>query len=636
MLSGAAFVPAATAGTRAVGIDSVGAYIAGEGYSDHITRTYVSRRPLLEDNQDGANEKLYGAAAGYLYHPKLLAWHANGTVTLQQRYLTSETPGLRRRIGTLLRDYALGTRVLRGHRLNFTLDASRNTSDLDGDFLRQTSVTRTYRGAIASLRVKHLQQKLEVSRSHYRARGDFQNEEIRRQIRYDVDLPGRMFSSNARYEFVDTDLNTQGADFRTQTGQFVSTLCVDGSLRSAFTTSAYYNRIESRSLSEYLEGSAYASLGMVRALPATVSYTHRIANVSGIRSWTDTGSFSLAHSLYQSLVSSMDLRESRTDYNDGRQTDRVAEFKVKYRKRVYFGRLRMFYEYRYRRNEENFAGMARRPRDITLEYAAGAPIILDETGIDASSIQIDNLTRPTQPPVEGIDYLVRVTGDVVEIEIQPLGTIQANDRLRIRYDILVPDRLAFEERAPGYGGGIDIASHLSFTIGKKSTDRSVVYGAPITPLEDFDVEYAMARFHWRALGVYSQYQNRITPITPFKRTSINASYSHAFLRSLNVVVNAGFSATDFPAELDREERMTAGGTLWYRPTHRLTVEARATYIDRTGRDNDGHDLLGQTRVRYTASSLELIAELSRYERDVVVTGNETRTIARLEVRRHFR
>lgn len=627
---------AAPARAALVALDSVHVYTAARASSDRSVQRWDSARRTTRSYDDALFGLVNLETAGCLYHPRLLAFHLEGSAALQRRYLSAGTGTPTLDVRDVFSDYAAGARVFDGHRLSFALGASRQNSDVTGDLLRDTQVEREWRMGSATLQLGRLRQRAEYARTHYTSAGQSDNEEIRHTARYTAELPGRRVFGQIRYDYTQSDLVTSHTSFTSQIGNANATFRLDEHGRSSFIASSYYARIESQSLTETIEGSGRLRLVPWSWLGTALSWTRRHSNTGGLRSWTDVATFSVDHRLYQSLFTSVSGRGTFTDYDDGRQEDRTLEARVDYRKHVPVGRIRMFYEYGLRRNEERFDRMTPRRRERVETVEDGVPIVIDEENVDATSIVVVNLSRPAEPPVEGIDYVVRVVGDVVEIIVQPAGTIRDGDRIRITWEVLVSDQFGFDERTPGRGAGLDLGRVLSVTVGERRTERTLRFGTPVTPLGDTHVRYATARARLGRLSLQGRWQDRRSPTFPYRQASVSALWQVPDpAPAMMIAINGSATRTEFVDEDDREDLVTAGGYATWSPTPRVHADARLTWFDRRGRRNDGRSVVGSFNLRYRAGRMEIVVRVNAWEREVVGSGTEQRGVAMVELRRHL-
>lgn len=262
-------------------------------------------------------------------------------------------------------------------------------------------------------------------------------------------------------------------------------------------------------------------------------------------------------------------------------------------------------------------------------------MIVDDPGVDSTMIEVINMSRPGVAAQEGIDYSIIWGGGFFEVEVLPLSSILPGDDLSVRFLVRIKNKFEFEENSPAYGFGLNITSHLSVDASRRKTARDLLYGVPAATIEDSELENASVRFNWNRFRAEGNYQNRITTVNPYRRRAAAVNYMRAINGNFNVVVNSGYSVTDFPEDRSRLRNVTFAGSIWYRPTRRLVVQSRFRGLIRSGRRDDGHDFVVGGSARYVANALELLLRFSAYDREVTLVGTEERTFASLEIRRRF-
>lgn len=618
---------------RSLAVDSVSADIESSTFSDRIERIWISSRPLQQDNEYGFTEALNVAAGGSVYHPRLLSWSGRTKLKLRQRYVSSQRPDSKHGINEILKEYRLRVSLLKDHPARLNLYASRNISDVDGDFLEAVNVRASSLGANLVWSLGNLTQLADYSRSRYVSEGPVENDEIRRTLRYDATWRLPRFSNSARYEYSENDYVLGQRKFSSHLARYTGTLSLDDRGRQKLTSSLVYNSQKGQVGIRYVQTSISGNFALGDDLTATTSYSFRSDRVDTTRSNTNTGSFTLVHRLYLSLVTTLSGQGQVSTFQGGRQQDISPALRFNYRKRTFFGNVTLMYGLGYRDYKEDLRNLTQRRRHLEFEYRTSVPIILEQPGLDTSTIDILNLSRPDEHPQPGLDYLIEPNGGQYEISIPLISSIREGDSIRVSYTVNSKESYEFEESTRQYGIGISVTPYLDMRVGRQVSDRTLTSGSPLNPLDNVTIENASIGLRYWRLKVRGSYLLRNSIINPYKRRQVLGRFMFQLSRKFNAVLSSSYSVTDFMDTKERSEVVNVAATTWYRPRRSLTFQSRVSSINRAGRRDDGHEFVLANVARFTAQLLSVELKYDFYSRKIKVVGTEGRTFLRLIVRR---
>lgn len=635
LVSALAPIPVSAQQTQMVGFDSLSVYIESSAFSDRIERVWASSRPLLQDNEHGFTEALYVGLRGFTYHPRFMRWSGNVRVTLKQRFLSNQSFNSNRDINEYLQEYKLSSVFLKDHPVSVGFNATRDISNTDGDFLESINVIRSSAAGNVSWRAFGVSQTVRLSRTHYRSEGLIENEENRRTVQYNATTRTTAMYGSAQYQYSDNDFLTTGRSFIGHTARILGTFRLDKRGRRSITSSLMYNRQEDVVRNTYTEAALSAKLPISKQFDATSSYSYRNNKIDSLSSNVHTVVATLRHSLYQSLVTTLNAEGRFTSFDAGHQRDVNPSVRLDYRKQTLFGSMNLFYAFAYRRFEDSFDRISQRFIERTFTVAPGIPILLDDRNIDTSSIEVVNLTRPTITPQPGLDYTIELFGSDYEVIIPALSTILSGDDIRVSYFVISDESFEFEESTRRYGIGLHFGRSVSFRASHFESDRSLISGTPVSRLDDVDVNNVALTARYNGLSTELEYQLRRTAINPYKRRSAQAQYTQSFAATINLVFSTAYVVTEFTDDFERSTSIQTAGRIWYRPRYNIIVESRLNNINRTGRRDDGHDLAWSNLITFKSDQIEVRLRQGLYDRNVRVVGTEDRNIFSLSVRRSF-
>lgn len=628
-------IPVSAQQIQMVGLDSVSAYVESSAFSDRIERIWASSRPLLQDNEHGFTEALYVGLRGFTYHPRFMRWSGNVRVTLKQRFLSNQTINSNRDINEYLQEYKFSSVFLKDHPVSVGFSVTRDISNTDGDFLESINVIRSSVAGNVSWRALGVSQIVRLSRTHYRSEGLIENEENRRTVQYNATTRTAAMYGSAQYQYSDNDFLTTGRGFIGHTARILGTFRLDKRGRRSITLSLMYNRQEDVVRNTYTEAALSAKLPISKQFDASSSYSYRNNKIDSLSSNVHSVVATFRHSLYQSLVTTLNAEGRFISFDAGHQRDVNPSVRLDYRKQTVFGSMNLFYAFAYRRFEDSFDRISQRFIERTFSVIPGIPILLDDRNIDSSSIEVLNLTRPAIIPQPGLDYTIEIFGSDFEVIIPVLSTILSGDDIKVSYFVISDKSFEFEESTRRYGAGLHFGRIVSIRASHLESDRSLISGTPVSRLDDIDVNSVALTVRYNGISTELEYQLRRTAINPYKRRSAQAQFTRSFARTINLVLSTAYVVTDFTDDFERSTSIQTAGRVWYRPRYNIIVESRLNNINRNGRRDDGHDFVWSNLVTYKSGQIEVRLRQGLYDRNVRVVGTEDRNIFSLSVRRSF-
>lgn len=618
---------------RSVAIDSIAASIESASFSDRIERIWKSSRPLQQDNEYGFSEALNLTLSGSVYHPRMLSWSGNTRFNLKQRFVSSQRPDSRIDIYETLQEYRLRLDALKSHPLSLGAYATKNISNVDSDFLTAANVRTSTVGSNIAWSHDNLSQLATYTRSRYFSEGQTQNDEVRSTVRYDASYLLPRLSNDLRYEYGHNVLAGSNRTFTSHTARYSGTVSIDKRRQQNVAGSLLYNHQKGETVLRYIQSSVTANAVIGHGLSGLATYSYRTDRADDTKSRVTIASIKLIHRLYRSLVSSVSGDSRVTTYDDGNQKDISSALRFNYRKETFFGNFTLQYGLKYRQYEEDLKRVSQRLKSQEFVYSMLTPILIDESAVDSSSIQVLNLSRPDRIPQFGFDYIVETAGEFYEIVIPLSSSIIEGDSIQVSYIVLSQESFEFDEFTQQYGMGLSISPFLDLRASRQRSDRSLQSGMPLNPLDDVFVDKASVSLHYWRLRVEGDYLLRNSGINPYKRRQLLGRYSFRIGRNLNAILSTSYAHTDFLDTKERSKVFTVAANAWYRPHRNLTLESRLSNINRAGRRDDGHNLVLRNVVRYSVQMLSVEARFDLYDRKISVVGTEDRTFVSLSIKR---
>jgi len=618
---------------RVLAIDSISASLESSTFSDRLERRWASSRPLLLDKEHGFTEMLHLTLGGSAYHPRLVKWSGDAEISFRQRFLSTARPGSDRSIYENLKEYKLYSTILKDRPASLSFFATRNVSDIDGDFLEAINVNRIAAGGNLAWVSGPLVHIADYTRTHYVSEGLIENDEIRKILRYDASFRVPRLYGDARYEYTDNNFLANDRSLISHTARLHGTKLFDDNGRRTITAALLYNRQQANVINEFVEASISTDIALSQSLKSAFSYSYRSNRTDTVSSHANAGKASIVHQLYKSLTTSVTGEGRFTTFDGGKQIDVTPSSSIDYRKQTFFGSINLFSGLSYRRFVDDLNRQVRRFVELELTYSGESAIFLTDQNIEIGTIELHNVSQPNQFPQEGIDFFIDTTGNFPEIIIAVTSSIVEGDKLKVNYLTTANESFEFEELSRSYGIGLNILSYVHFRGSRENSDRSLISGAPLNQLEDFRIDNLLLSLRYLKASIEGKYQRRQTPINPYIRRSILGRIVQPLSGKVNLVLSSSYVVTDF-TDMDESLRvMYFSGSLWYRPQRNLTLESRISNINRSGRRDDGHNFVSRNSIRYSVHKIQVELLLNMYDRNVTVVGTESRTIFKLLVKR---
>ena len=421
-------------------------YFELHGFRDRLERTWISLRSPLKDNELGAATSLYLKYSGSVYHPRLLEWSGSGRLTLRERRFTQETAGDSRNFSETLQDYNLSAAIMKARPVTLRLNATRNTSSIDGDFTATTNVkTRGYGAGLYSS-LPGLTQNLTLSKYRYLSEGFVTNEEDRVTLAYSGVFRRPRLNSQARIEYDDVDFITSNLGFIGRTARWQSSARLNRKrMWNVSGGLSFFDRGGANS-TRYTQANLATNLRPINSLRSAVSFAHRRNVIERVDSRVNTFSAAVTHQLYQSLTTSLSSDFVATDFDNGTEQEFRPRTSFDYRKQTTFGQIGLRYSFAFRNHDETIDTPTPRSMSSQITFLAGQPIILGGGLVDTSSIVVGNVDSSSLFIYQnGIDYIVNEIGGQAEVTPLSTGSILSGDPLTLSYLVSIDESLEFDE-----------------------------------------------------------------------------------------------------------------------------------------------------------------------------------------------
>jgi hypothetical protein len=587
----------------------------------------------------------------HILDPRLFTLSIEGSFGLFQERLTESSGGVGDfRHGTLW-GYDLLAQVLPGEPLALRLFANRTQTHLPLARPGASELESESRGATLEARglpvPSTFTARQELLREESRVEGVVgRRDEVRTIVTYEGQRGFQDAELDLRYEFLDLDDRIfPGLSYRSHEGVFGHSLDFgpdgtwrwDSRLRGYTRQGGVFGGAASTDLTTYL-----VDEGMTIDHSETLQTRYRYLFVStdtvGGRADTHTGTVSVRHQLYQSLLTLGTAEGTHQELEQGAKDVGSGRLDLVYTKRLPGGgRLRAgvggFLAYEEDRFREAQAFVPQETHAVAAPFAL--PIRLRTAFVDESSITVTKIALgprpvgclptpgPPIPLVAGQDFTVRTVGAITEIVPVPCSTtavgINPGDTIAVDYRFAVSPDLAFVT----IGGRVDIDVDYGWVrvyAAYDSSDQERVSGSAGQFLDDqriatmgAEVRYDGERLTASALGEVRRYDSTHLAYDTLR---FNELVTIALWdRDLTLSLLADQTLDEYRSQNRTSRRVSGRAMLTYLLGTGLTAEATvgAQYLDDSLFPTEEVREAG-LRVRWRVRQLEINPSVFYYDR----------------------
>ncbi|MEE9231502.1 MAG: hypothetical protein V3U86_12435, partial [Acidobacteriota bacterium] len=407
------------------------------------------------------DEKLNLRTIAFVIDPQFVTINSAFTLGLfQDRFSVEEqtTPG----DGELL-GYDLGVSILPAKRYFFRLFANRSQSTVTREFAGRTEVLAENRGATLTLRriffpsTLSYRQELLAEESRF---GAFlgRREEFKNILSYEGNRTWQASSLGLRYEHADVEDRVDlQRSYRTTMASLSHRITFGEDHPKTLNTSLRSFTRAGRSGLSSITANENFRLQHSDTLSTGYQANFSRFTVDGAETATRMGLFSLQHRLYESLKTNLNLSRTLATFQTGEEETFRGRLDLRYQKNINAGgkllmSLGRTYELRDAQMEEEEVLVFQESHKAEL----GVPFLLDRPRVVPGSLVVIDQARSTIFQ-EGLDYVVRIIGELVEIDIVPSGRIADQQQLLVDYQVLTSPSREFSTMATRFSIGADYA-----------------------------------------------------------------------------------------------------------------------------------------------------------------------------------
>ena len=600
-------------------------------------------------------EDLSVKTTGYIIHPNLVDMKLSGTFGLRQDLIDNDGRGSYGR--ETIYDYDANATILRKEEAPITL-YSRRTSDLiSRQFGASFDNTITTSGGIIDWRNKQVPIRVEVYHSDQDQTSLDQSESYTlsqnvANLHTDFEpFPHQRMAVNYTFSAVD-ETNQSFGGRGSRTNSFV-TNDVDASHSWEFGPTQQHNLSSSISYFdqtgdfpfERLRVNELLRLKHSDAFETRYRYTldHQSSNFSGLglldqtQHTFDSG---FIHRLYKSLVTSGDagIRELDRSDNSG-LLEYFANINFDYHKQVPLGALALNTGYAFDRQENRAQRTVTHIVNESRTFNDPLPIIISGTNILPASLVVRS-ANAIIIFTEGLDYLVRVFTDRVEIERVIGGRIANGQAVLISYDL--------SPQAANTTTNNTYSLSVRYDIDHGPLKGLAVYGRYTRLLQDIESQTSAAfipnsfedivggseyRFWEFTLGAEEQFHH--STIAPYDATRFFGRFQHRLALETTLLASANYTVFRYSEEHDHVNLINMAASVAHRFTTNLTGSASLTYLNqRDARFGTTSGIDGTMELRWTIRQTSIFAQ---FRQAILDTTNQTNTYQTvyLGLRREF-
>jgi len=510
-------------------------------------------------------EYVLGRTRGYIYHPRLVDFRAEGKIGLLQQIIresgySSSNVQDESNDGTI-DGYDVYAYFLKEHPVSFSAFANRDREPLLELFTDRFMLERESRGASANWRNRYVPMNVSFTRtlskewgsdSHtdsksdvlqYNARNKVANW-MRTDFRYRYQEYNQQFRSDAPQSNIDRETH-----YRSHNADFTNSIYLSHDKRSFLSSTArYYNQRGTQDL-ETFDWRERLQLQHTRTFRTYYQAGYQRNNVQDGHVNSYRGEAGAEHKLYKSLQSHVDIHGRRTEFQDDLRENVVGGTgRVDYRKRTGLGYLTAGYSRTLDRFERKGGGTGIQfIINESLTLRSGVTSFLENPDVIGTSIVV---TDPQNQVVylEGFDYDVLLLGNRTGIEIHPGGNLSDGDTVFVDY------QFEFDSDFHYYSDDQDF--HIRHDFQKLLTGLSVYYRWHDLSAHDlpndrdlrvltYTDQMVGGKFRWKDLEWTEEYREYDSNVTSYRQLRSQLDGSHRLTPTLRWGWTAGIINTGY-------------------------------------------------------------------------------------------
>lgn len=256
-----------------------------------------------------------------------------------------------------------------------------------------------------------------------------------------------------------------------------------------------------------------------------------LTGIPPIQATSYTGSGTVEHKLYESLISQLFAYGQFLDYESGLEVTRFGiQPNIEYRKENRWGLLLADYQFRAQTEERVGANQSFEIINELVTFRDPDPVVLANTNVVIGSIFITAEDRTTVYRA-GDDYRVTEVGDRIEIERVPTGRIVDGETVLVDYTWEVGGDLTFDTTTH------NLQIRQNFDIGLQPYYRLRNQDQEVTPAdatgvvpEDITANIVGTEFRREPIRLLAEYEDHESSIAPFEAIRLSGDYTHRFNR----------------------------------------------------------------------------------------------------------
>ena len=334
------------------------------------------------------------------------------------------------------------------------------------------------------------------------------------------------------------------------------------------------------------------------------------------------GRVGFEHRLYESLVTTGDIFESRSDLDEqGELTQRGGTLGFNYQKKNPWGRLLATYATSLTKSKQSAGGGVGVVFDESHVFTDPLPIILDRTNIDTSSIVVTDSTGLNIYTL-GDDYTIMEINGRVRLNVTTLGTIPPNvtdgQTLLVDYNFFVEPKRKEDTLRQNFTVRQRFDNGLSLYYAHRRQDEEVSSTTTeITP-DEFRINTLGAEYIKKGLSLLAEYSKERSTQIPSTSKRLEARYSWSINSDTRASIRASNHWLDFGEPDERDVRLfRSGGEIFSRLTDKYSLSASIDYRDEDDSRfglTEGFQLRSELQYNYRQLSIVTGVELNSLER----------------------
>lgn len=579
------------------------------------------------------NRKMNLFTEGWIYLPGLISYNIDLEPEWESESNAVQT-GETRRKNYSLKTYNLNAIFLKDKPYSLSIYSNRHNNKLQSNFAPQTVTNSEDYGGLFTLKYIIFPTTLSYNHSTINSESFFPTEEEIDTYRLDIRHERGNSSSALEYEYDDRMRIIQKSSNSIQRSNL--------SLRNRYSFWAE-KKITANSDIRYLNITGDDSMSKTLILSESMSWIHTDhlkTNYDFLFERTNENkSFSkrenlratLAHHLYENLITTFDLDGNFFKFKGGEEKNYETKVDFNYQRRIPWGMVHMNAGLGYKIDDK---GNAATLSEVSNERHLLTNAFLNRRDVLLNSIVVTDAEG--NPYLEGIDYRLRRIGSVLEVVRSPFGHIGEEEEVLIDYQFRGNPAARFSTLRRSFGVQLSLWKKLQLYYQYDRSMQNLLSGTDAGDLVQDRNQLLGMELRWRWSRTKVEWEDRDTTRIPTGRWLVQEDLAFQPIRGLLLSFSGQYGESKLKETREMDRGHSFQSNLQWHLSRSASLETEALLEQNQGVRRSGKGQKISSRFRWGFAAWEGRLELVFLrERDEIIGSLRKKTDLFFQIKRSF-